>query len=132
MSNDDRNEHTTPPNSGSDDLSEKLKSIDVALGRARSKREVEASKGKRSATDNRGFAVALRLSSEFVAGVVVGGGLGWMIDRIFDTSPWGLIVCFLLGFLAGVLNVMRAAGMAGQGLGGTASTGAGSKSSKDE
>jgi ATP synthase protein I len=61
-----------------------------------------------------GFAVALRLSSEFVAGIVVGASLGWFFDRALGTSPWGLIVFLLLGFLAGVLNVLRSAGLVAQ------------------
>lgn len=51
----------------------------------------------------------MRLSSEFIAGILVGCGLGWLIDRTFDTSPWGLIVFLMLGFAAGVLNVLRSA-----------------------
>jgi ATP synthase protein I len=58
-----------------------------------------------------GYGQALKLSSEFIAGVAVGGGLGWLVDRLAGTSPWGLIVLLLLGFGAGVLNVMRSAGM---------------------
>jgi ATP synthase protein I len=37
--------------------------------------------------------------------------LGWLLDRWLGTSPGGLIVFVLLGFAAGVLNVMRAAGV---------------------
>jgi ATP synthase protein I len=59
-----------------------------------------------------GFARGFRLSSELVAGVAVGALLGFMIDRWLDISPWGLIVFLMLGFAAGVLNVMRAAGVA--------------------
>lgn len=58
------------------------------------------------------MAVGLRLSSELVAGVVVGTILGWGLDRLLSTSPWGLIVFMLLGFVAGVINVMRSAGVA--------------------
>ncbi|MFD1987540.1 AtpZ/AtpI family protein [Mesorhizobium newzealandense] len=58
-----------------------------------------------------GYGQALKLSSEFIAGVVVGAGIGWIIDRLAGTSPWGLIVFLLLGFGAGVLNVMRSAGV---------------------
>jgi ATP synthase protein I len=47
-----------------------------------------------------------------VAGVVVGAGLGWGIDHFLSTSPWGLIVFLLLGFIAGVVNVIRSAGVA--------------------
>ena len=56
------------------------------------------------------MAVGLRLSSELVAGVLVGALLGWGFDRFLSTSPWGLIVFLLLGFTAGVMNVMRSAG----------------------
>ncbi|MCI5076655.1 AtpZ/AtpI family protein [Oricola sp.] len=58
-----------------------------------------------------GFANALRLSSEFVAGVLVGAGIGYLIDRIAGIAPWGMIVFLLLGFVAGVLNVLRSAGL---------------------
>ena len=58
-----------------------------------------------------GYGQALKLSSEFIAGIVVGVGLGWFLDRVAGTSPWGLIVGLLLGFGAGVLNVLRSAGV---------------------
>ena len=57
-----------------------------------------------------GYGQAMKLSSEFIAGIAVGAGLGWVIDRLAGTSPWGLIVFLLLGFGAGVLNVLRSAG----------------------
>ena len=57
------------------------------------------------------FARGFRLSSELIAGVVVGAGIGWGLDRLLSTSPWGLIVFFLLGFIAGVVNVVRSAGV---------------------
>ncbi|TIX68369.1 MAG: ATP F0F1 synthase subunit I, partial [Mesorhizobium sp.] len=56
----------------------------------------------------------LKLSSEFIAGIVVGVGIGWIIDRLAGISPWGLIVGLLLGFGAGVLNVLRSAGLVAQ------------------
>ena len=61
--------------------------------------------------DRAGIGQAFRLSSEFIAGVVVGAGIGYLVDTFFGTSPWGMIVFFLLGFAAAILNVMRAAGM---------------------
>lgn len=57
------------------------------------------------------MAIGLRLSSELVAGVLVGAALGWGFDHLLSTSPWGLIIFLLLGFIAGVINVMRAAGV---------------------
>lgn len=53
---------------------------------------------------------AFRMSTEFVAGVLAGGGLGYVFDRVAGTRPWGLIVFLMLGFGAGIYNVMRASG----------------------
>ncbi|WP_443136592.1 AtpZ/AtpI family protein [Methylobacterium sp. Leaf399] len=52
----------------------------------------------------------MRLSTEFMAGVLAGGILGWMADHFLGTKPWGLIVLLMLGFATGVYNVMRASG----------------------
>jgi ATP synthase protein I len=56
-----------------------------------------------------GMARAYRLAAEFVAAILVGLGLGWGVDQLFGTTPWGMIILLLLGFAAGVLNVVRAA-----------------------
>jgi ATP synthase protein I len=94
-------------------LSARLQRLNEGLGHARSQAGRPASEGSdadRAATAS-GYARGFRLSSELVAGVLVGAGLGWLIDRWLGISPWGLIVFLLLGFVAGVLNVMRSAGV---------------------
>jgi len=53
----------------------------------------------------------LRLSTELIAGVVVGAAIGWLLDRWLGISPWGFIVFLLLGFAAGLLNMLRSAGI---------------------
>jgi ATP synthase protein I len=91
------------------DLDKRRRELAAALS-AR-KPAAEEGEGKSAAGGMAGFGYALRLSSEFIAGIVVGAGLGWIIDRVAGTSPWGLIVFLLLGFVAGVLNVLRSAGL---------------------
>jgi ATP synthase protein I len=86
-------------------LGEKLASVKLA------DRPADSSDVDRAMTAS-GYARGFRLSSEFVAGVLVGAGIGWLIDRALGISPWGLTVFLLLGFAAGVLNVMRSAGIA--------------------
>lgn len=61
-----------------------------------------------------GYGQALKLGSEFIAGILVGLGLGWALDKGLGTSPFGLIVFVLLGFAAGVLNMLRSQGMVPQ------------------
>ena len=52
---------------------------------------------------------AFRLVTELLAAVIVGGGIGWALDRVFGTSPLLLIVMFMLGVAAGMRNVIRTA-----------------------
>ncbi len=93
-------------------LSARLQRLNEGLGHARDyARPPSDGSGADRATTASGYAKGFRLSSELVAGVVVGAGLGWLIDRWLGISPWGLIVFLLLGFAAGVLNVMRSAGV---------------------
>jgi len=90
-------------------LSARLRRLDKQLGRNPASQKSETGAPPTSAGS--GLARGLRLSSELVAGVVVGVILGWALDHWVGTSPWGLIVFVLLGFVAGVRNVIRAAAM---------------------
>src|ERR1700684_1490247 len=91
-------------------LSARLQRLNERLARDRAGRSSESPGEDRAATAS-GYARGFRLSSELVAGVLVGAGLGWVIDRLLGISPWGFIVFHLLGFVAGGLNVMRSAGV---------------------
>jgi ATP synthase protein I len=71
----------------------------------------QQSQGEPPAADATAIARGFRLSSELVAGVLVGAAIGWALDHWLGISPWGMIVFVLLGFTAGVLNVMRSAGV---------------------
>lgn len=52
----------------------------------------------------------LRLSSELIAGIVVGGLIGWYLDKwLGNEKPWLFILFFLLGAAAGMLNLIRTA-----------------------
>ena len=48
-----------------------------------------------------------RVSTEIVAALVVGVGIGIIVDNYFNSQPFGLIIFFILGALAGFLNVYR-------------------------
>jgi len=108
MSDGTRNQDTPPDDEAA--LSARLQRLGDRLAQADRPPEQEAG-ARQTANNASGFARGFRLSSELVAGVVVGAMIGWLIDRWLGISPWGLIVFLLLGFAAGVLNVMRAAGV---------------------
>ena len=61
-----------------------------------------------------GMALAGRVTTELVAGVVVGTFIGWAFDNWLGTAPTLMVVFFFLGSAAGMMNVWRA--LTGQGM----------------
>lgn len=95
-------------------LSERLQRLNAALDKARPKDQSQPAGSRNDTSTSSGMAMALRLGSEFVAGVLVGALIGWGIDTVFDVAPWGMLVFTLVGFGAGVMNMLRAAGETGK------------------
>jgi len=60
---------------------------------------------------------ASRIGFDFVATVLACAGIGWLIDRAFASSPWGILVMLLIGFVGGIANVYRALGGYGPAVG---------------
>tara|TARA_B100000945_G_scaffold262550_1_gene221123 strand:+ start:347 stop:634 length:288 start_codon:yes stop_codon:yes gene_type:complete len=52
---------------------------------------------------------AFKLGTELVAAVIVGTIIGFILDNWFDTKPLLIIIFFLFGASAGIINVFRAA-----------------------
>ena len=114
--NDGGNESGDKSSSEEAALSARLGSLDHRLSEIRDSRKIGTDQSGAGSGDGAARASAMargfRLSSELIAGVVVGAVIGWGFDRLLSTSPFGLIVFFLLGFAAGVVNVVRSAGVA--------------------
>ncbi len=51
----------------------------------------------------------MKVVVEIVAAMVVGVVIGMLLDNYFDTRPIFIIIFFLLGSAAGILNVFRVA-----------------------
>ena len=54
-----------------------------------------------------GVSFGFKISTELVAALVVGVGIGLLVDNYFNTKPFGLIIFFILGAFAGFLNIYR-------------------------
>jgi ATP synthase protein I len=112
MADDPRNQRDRdqpPPDEAA--LSARLRQLGERLGEHHPDRPSDSEPGQRTTADPSAIARGFRLSTELVAGVLVGAAIGWLLDRWLGLSPWGMIVFLLLGFAAGVLNVMRVAGV---------------------
>tara|TARA_B100000427_G_C15063778_1_gene401068 strand:- start:210 stop:488 length:279 start_codon:yes stop_codon:yes gene_type:complete len=76
--------------------------------------KIEKSKIKKRAQKNNQekgvfLGSAFKLGTELVAAVIVGTIIGFILDSWFDTKPLLIIIFFLFGAAAGILNVFRAA-----------------------
>lgn len=55
-----------------------------------------------------GLGQAVRIGTELLAALIVGGGLGWVADTyLFASGPWGLVVGLILGAAAGIRSAYR-------------------------
>lgn len=97
--------------SGDEDraMKARLENLAADLGRHRQDHpDPNADEGSRVQT-SRAMSMGFRVLTEFVAGVVVGGLLGWQFDKWFGTGPFLLIIMSMLGAAAGFWNVYRLA-----------------------
>ncbi len=84
-------------------------SIDEKGFKSRLEKAREAQAETRAEAPGSAHGLALRVGSDFAGGIIVGGLLGWGIDRTFGTAPWGLMICLALGFVAGTNLAIRSA-----------------------
>ena len=94
-----------------------LDDLDARLRKARDGAERKSGKRAPDSVSSPLVGMAMRAGVELVAGVGVGTAAGYGLDKWLDTSPWLLIVFFLVGAAAGMLNAYRAVSGLGMALG---------------
>ncbi len=87
-----------------------LEQLDEKLRAAEAKRR----KTKAGPDDGgQGLAFAMRIGVEIVAALIVGVGIGLLLDHWLGTKPWFFLLFFVLGAAAGFMNVFRVVGRLG-------------------
>ena len=66
-------------------------------------RKLRGTKPKKLSNASFGF----KISTELVSALVVGVGMGLIVDNYLKTKPFGLIIFFIFGAFAGILNIYR-------------------------
>lgn len=92
---------TSPRQSETSELAARIRKAQDA--RAAANGSQQASRQGDMSTLARG----LRIGAELVAAILVGSGIGYLIDMFAGTSPWALLIMFMVGFAAGIVNVTR-------------------------
>lgn len=96
-----------------DDLGERLRAARGHRGAGSQKNEtLSGGKPGQSA-----LGLALRIGVEMVSALAVGVGIGLALDWWLGTKPWFMVVFFLLGSAASIMNVYRSAKGFGLGVG---------------
>ena len=80
----------------------KLRELKDRIETAKSSNTSSTKKNKES-----GAGFGFKISTEIIAALVVGVGIGLIVDKYLGTKPFGLIIFFIFGALAGFLNVYR-------------------------
>ena len=80
----------------------KLENLKQKLDKIQSSKTDQSHRYKKT-----GAGFGFKISTEIIAALVVGVGIGLIVDNYFNTKPFGLIIFFILGALAGFLNVYR-------------------------
>ncbi len=91
-------DHQPPPDI--EDFNARLK----AAQNERTEKEVAAVDRRQA---SKGAGIGMRIGIELLAAVLVGGAIGLFIDRWLNTSPIFLLAFVVLGFAAGVMDVLR-------------------------
>ena len=78
------------------------------LDKVKANRQADAQAELDAEMRGRGMAYGMRMAAELVGAVIVGGAIGWGLDKWLGSTPWLFLLFFVLGFAAGVLNVVRA------------------------
>jgi len=73
------------------------------------KNKIETSEKKNKGSNAAYLGKALKISTEFVAAIVVGSTIGFLLDNWFDTKPLLTICFFFMGMAAGISNVFKSA-----------------------
>ena len=76
--------------------------------------EIAKSKiSKRELTDKKHnpspIGTAFKLSTELISAVALGTIIGFILDKTFGTKPWLILIFFVVGVVAGIMNVIKSA-----------------------
>ena len=85
----------------------RLSDLGGRLGKVKAHRDADEQADREAEMRGRGMAYGMRMAVDLVAAVFVGGLIGWGLDWALGSRPWLTLLFLLLGFVAGVLNVMR-------------------------
>lgn len=90
---------------------ERLRALEERIEKARGAQAPKASRGEEHFSQAN---MAWRMVIELVAGLLIGLGIGYGLDKLLGTTPLFLVLFIGFGFAAGVKTMMRSANEIGK------------------
>ncbi len=90
----------------------RLSQLDERLAQAQATEAARTGADRPSADPN--ARLANRVLADLIGGIAGGALVGWLVDRLFDTTPWGLLVMLALGIIVAFRNIFRIANGTGR------------------
>lgn len=90
-------------------LSDLGRQLDKAGSGGGAEAAAKAERAEADAARSRAMGMGFSIAAQLVAGVLVGGAMGYYLDRWLGSAPWLMVLFLGLGFAAGLMNVIRTA-----------------------
>ncbi len=94
--------------SGTEPIGEDAR-IDALEKRLKALRELEDERNRPKAggETDANYRLGNRVLAELIGGLAGGAFIGWVIDQVAGTSPWGLLVMLFMGIVVAFRNIIR-------------------------
>ena len=86
----------------------RLRALDERLARARTEEAVRT--GAAREAEGGQYRMGNRVLADLIGGIAGGALVGWVVDRLLGTSPWGFMILLFLGIVVAFRNIIRIAG----------------------
>ena len=86
---------------------DQLDLLEDKLNKIREEAEGKSEKTAPEQSIRGGLGFAMKIGVELISATIVGTGVGLLLDHWLGTTPWLMLVFFVLGSAAGVMNVYR-------------------------
>ncbi|MBB3859033.1 ATP synthase protein I [Novosphingobium hassiacum] len=94
--------------SGTEPIGEDAR-IDALDKRLKALRELEDERNRPKAggETDANYRLGNRVLAELIGGLAGGAFIGWVIDQVAGTNPWGLLVMLFMGIVVAFRNIIR-------------------------